>query len=94
MSFKPSFRLSSRPGQKLLLVYAVMSAAVVVPFLLFGDWFDTVVAQLLSGARKFWMFLVTSGLLATDVFIPVPSSALNVSAGMLLGLPLPFSQHC
>lgn len=67
-----------------------MLAAVVVPFLLFGDWFDTVAAQLLSGERKFEMFLVTSGLLAADVFIPVPSSAVSVSAGMLLGLPLAF----
>ena len=86
MSFKRRFG----SVQKLLLIYAVMLAVVVVPFVFFGDWFDTVAAQLLSGERKFEMFLVTSGLLAADVFIPVPSSAVSVSAGMLLGLPLAF----
>ena len=36
------------------------------------------------------VFLATAFLLMADVFIPVPSSAVSVSAGMLLSTPFAF----
>lgn len=79
-----------RPGKKLIIIHLLMLAVVAGPFLLFGDWFDQFAIDLMAGQRKQEMFLATAGLLAADVFIPVPSSAISVSAGMLLGMPLAF----
>ena len=79
-----------KPGKKLVIVHLIMLALIAGPFLLFGDWFDQFAIELIDGQRQTEMFLATAGLLAADVFMPVPSSAISVSAGMLLGLPLAF----
>ncbi len=74
----------------LVILHAVMLALIIVPFLLFENLFDTMATELLSGQRAGEIFLATSVLLAADVFVPVPSSAVSVSAGMLLGMPMAF----
>lgn len=75
----------------LVLVHIVILLIVVLPFFLVGDLFDQFASELLSGGRSFEIFAGTALLLALDVFLPVPSSAVSISAGMLLGLPQAFT---
>lgn len=61
-------------------------AAILVPFFLFGDYFDGL-ASLAAEHRLSTPVAVTviAGLLALDVFLPVPSSVVSAAAGVLLG---------
>ncbi|MET7694674.1 VTT domain-containing protein [Streptomyces sp. NPDC005483] len=61
-------------------------AAILVPFFLFGDYFDAL-ASLAAEHRLSTPLAVTviAGLLALDVFLPVPSSVVSAAAGVLLG---------
>jgi uncharacterized membrane protein YdjX (TVP38/TMEM64 family) len=68
-----------------LAVGAIVLALILIPFFLFGEalaaWVDT---QLRSPNKWFLgSFIVL--LLASDVFLPVPSSIVSTSAGLLLG---------
>ena len=80
-----------KPRYLLLGVHLVILMLVLVPFLVFGDRFDQLLLELIEGKRTLEVFVGTATLLMLDVFIPVPSSALSISAGMLLGAPLAFS---
>jgi len=70
-----------------LLILAVALAVPIVPFLAFGDaleakvstWFDPPPAPLTVA-------LVTVGVLAADILLPVPSSLVSTVAGARLGL--------
>jgi uncharacterized membrane protein YdjX (TVP38/TMEM64 family) len=70
-----------------LLLLALVLAVPIVPFALFGaslekqtlDWLDSAVTL----GR---MAVLTVGILATDVFLPVPSSVVSTLAGARLGV--------
>lgn len=76
-----------------LLRAAVLVAAVlaipIIPFLLFGEHVEAAVERWLmpppSGST---IFLFVVMLLATDVFLPVPSSLVSTLAGTQLSIPL------
>lgn len=74
----------------LIVLHVLMLAVIVVPFLLYEELFDRLAEELLSGERNLEIFLGTAFLLAADVFVPIPSSAVSVSAGMLLTTPEAF----
>ena len=74
----------------LTAIYFLLMAVVVLPFVFFGESFDALAKELMSGRRVEEIFLVSMTLLALDIFIPVPSSAMSVSAGMFLGMPMAF----
>lgn len=76
-----------KAGYTLIGLHILTLALIIVPFLLWGDQFDQLALEMLAGERAEEVFLTTAGLLSMDVFIPVPSSAVSVSAGMLLGGP-------
>ena len=58
------------------LLIGLMFAAIIVPFLLFEKQFEALGAWLASGHASGWTSAsIIAGLLALDVFLPVPSSA-------------------
>lgn len=74
-----------KASQILILIHILFLAAVVGPFLVFGELSEDLTIELMSGERSLEIFLVTAGLLAADVFVPIPSSVISVSAALLLG---------
>lgn len=78
------------PVRAIIAVYAAVLGLIILPFLLYEGLFEWLVTELLSGTRAVEIFLATVFLLAADVFAPVPSSAVSISAGMFLGGPLAF----
>jgi uncharacterized membrane protein YdjX (TVP38/TMEM64 family) len=71
------------------LLWIVLIAAVLVPFFLFEDEFNAFAGRLASGEVSTSVAaLAIGGLLALDVFLPVPSSIVSTAAGVLLGLGL------
>ncbi len=79
-----------KPGQAMVLIHLLLLGMLVMPFLLYEDLFNRFAEVLLSGQHALLVFLATVALLTADVLIPVPSSAISVSAGMLLSLPAAF----
>ena len=70
-----------------LLIILILLGFLLLPFLIFGetlnDWTEEF---LLSGARRPRLeAFVLSLLLASDIFLPVPSSLVSTAAGFLLG---------
>lgn len=75
-------------AQKLrwLLLWTLLLALVLLPFLLFEKQFDALAVWLAAGNASGWFTATTIGaLLALDVFLPVPSSIVSTGAGVLLG---------
>lgn len=73
-----------------LLVPIVLIAAVlaipILPFLGFGAALEAEIERWLAAAMPRWaMASLVVGILATDVFLPVPSSVVNTLAGEALG---------
>jgi uncharacterized membrane protein YdjX (TVP38/TMEM64 family) len=68
-----------------LLIVAVALAAPIVPFVLLGDRLDAWLAPLESEASKQEFALLAGAILASDVVLPVPSSAVIALAGARLG---------
>jgi len=64
-----------------------VGAAILIPFGLWGEalegWFDRVGAE--AGAHPVRTGWLLGGLLATDVFLPVPSTVVGTAAGWWLG---------
>ncbi|MBE8478403.1 TVP38/TMEM64 family protein [Streptomyces justiciae] len=61
-------------------------AAILIPFFLFGDYFDGLASQAAEHRLSTPVAVtVIAGLLALDVFLPVPSSVVSAAAGVLLG---------
>ena len=79
-----------KPGQAIVAVHLALLCLIIVPFFLYEGLFERLSAELLSGTRSFEIFIAAAFLLAIDVFAPIPSSAVSISAGMLLGAPLAF----
>jgi uncharacterized membrane protein YdjX (TVP38/TMEM64 family) len=76
-----------RPLFRWSLVVLLVLAVPIVPFVGFGaaaeSWIQTRLDQSVSAPRAA-MFVI--GVLATDVFLPVPSSAVSTFAGQRLGI--------
>jgi membrane protein DedA with SNARE-associated domain len=69
-----------------LTLSLVVVALILIPFFLFEDWFLALAEELSSGrASKWYTAVAISGLLASDVVLPIPSSVVSAGAGMLLG---------
>ncbi len=69
------------------LLWILLLAVVLVPFLLFEDQFNALADRISSGeASTSLAALAIGGLLALDVFLPVPSSIVSTAGGVLLGL--------
>lgn len=79
-----------RSDYKSLLALAVSTVLVIVPFLLFGDFFDVWAVNTISATdRVSLLLLVSTVLLAVDAVLPIPSSVVSAlviaSAGPFLG---------
>ena len=69
------------------LLWVLLLSLVLVPFFLFANEFNTLAGRIASGeVSSSVAALVIGGLLALDVFLPVPSSIVSTAAGVLLGL--------
>lgn len=74
---------------RLLALFLALAAAVLVPFLLWGDRFDAILAEG-SGAdwlRRFgpWAWLAGIALLVGDLVLPIPSTAIISALGFIYG---------
>ncbi|MBN2005069.1 MAG: VTT domain-containing protein [Anaerolineae bacterium] len=78
----------SNPTVRWSILIIVIFAIILIPFMLFGEqieaWTDIFIATMAE--RKAIVALVLGGLLASDIFVPVPSSLVSTAAGALLGL--------
>lgn len=75
------------PPWRLILLTAILFAAIIIPFLLFGDdierWTEGVVA---TGAdHPAATATILGGLLAGDIILPTPSSLVSTACGRCLG---------
>jgi len=70
-----------------LVVAVVLLAAILVPFFLFEERFNALADTLLNRELSAWYVAsAVAGLLASDVFLPIPSSVVAAGAGAALGL--------
>jgi uncharacterized membrane protein YdjX (TVP38/TMEM64 family) len=68
------------------VVWVVLIGLVLVPFFLFEAQFNAFAAQMTRSDTAAWLASSSIfGLLALDVFLPVPSSIVSTAAGVLLG---------
>jgi len=71
---------------KWTILWLVLIALVLVPFLVFEKQFEQLSTWLAQGNASGWATAAAIGaLLALDVFLPVPSSIVSTGAGVLLG---------
>jgi uncharacterized membrane protein YdjX (TVP38/TMEM64 family) len=69
-----------------VILIGLMFALIIIPFLIFEKQFEALGAWLAAGHASGWLSALTiGGLLALDVFLPVPSSIVSTGAGVLLG---------
>jgi uncharacterized membrane protein YdjX (TVP38/TMEM64 family) len=67
-------------------VWIVLVAVVLIPFFLFEQQFTAFSERMTRGDTALWLAAASIfGLLALDVFLPVPSSIVSTAAGVLLG---------
>lgn len=64
---------------------AVVLALILVPFFLFGDAITAWAGAQLQSTNKWYIGFFIAALLASDIFLPIPSSIVSTSAGALLG---------
>jgi uncharacterized membrane protein YdjX (TVP38/TMEM64 family) len=71
---------------RLVLIVSGVLALILIPFFLWGDTFNTLATTLVIEHRgAWWISPAIAGLLAADVFLPIPSSILSTASGVLLG---------
>lgn len=69
-----------------VVLWTILIAVVLVPFLVFEKQFEQLATWLAEGHASGWATAGAIGaLLAFDVFLPVPSSIVSTGAGVLLG---------
>jgi uncharacterized membrane protein YdjX (TVP38/TMEM64 family) len=69
-----------------VVLWTILIAIVLVPFLVFEKQFEQLATWLAQGNASGWATAGAIGaLLALDVFLPVPSSIVSTGAGVLLG---------
>ncbi len=74
---------------RLLAIFLVLAALVVVPFLVWGDWFETAFSlertvESLRAAGS-WAWLAGAGLLVADLFLPIPGTVVMSALGLIYG---------
>jgi len=68
-------------------VFALLLAAILVPFFLFEDHFNRLANHIVqAGSNPVYAATGIAALLASDVFLPIPSSVVSTAAGVLLGV--------
>lgn len=68
------------------LLFLLTVAVILIPFFLFGEAIETWARAMLASGNARWVIAaVAGGLLAGDIFLPVPSSLVSTAAGALLG---------
>jgi uncharacterized membrane protein YdjX (TVP38/TMEM64 family) len=68
------------------VLWILLLGIVLLPFLLFEHQFNAFAAQVTESGTSRWLVAgAVFGLLALDVFLPVPSSIVSTAAGVLLG---------
>ena len=68
------------------VIWVVLIGLVLVPFFLFETQFNAFAAEMTRSDTATWLASSSIfGLLALDVFLPVPSSIVSTAAGVLLG---------
>ena len=71
------------------VLWIVLLGIVLLPFLLFEQQFNAFAEQVTAGTRSAWVAAAAVfGLLAFDVFLPVPSSIVSTASGVLFGFLL------
>lgn len=66
--------------------YLLLLALIIIPFLVFGAQLEAWSERRVAGVGAVWYVgLLVVGLLAADVVLPVPSSMLSTTAGVLMG---------
>ena len=76
------------PGIRNGILLVVLALAVIlIPFFLFDRQMSSWIEELLAAAQqnRGWTALLIAFLLALDIFLPVPSSLVSTTAGLLLG---------
>jgi len=69
-----------------LILLAALLAIPIIPFLIFGEWFEARIADWLrQGLSPVAVSAAVFGLLAGDILLPVPSSVVTTFAGRVLG---------
>jgi uncharacterized membrane protein YdjX (TVP38/TMEM64 family) len=68
-----------------LILIVGLLAFILVPFFLFEDQFNAFGEHLTRGAGGWPAAAAIAALLASDVFLPIPSSLVSTGAGLLLG---------
>ena len=80
------------PTQRLLLLIVGVLLVPIVPFVLFGAWFEPWIESLLSNSAADVSpgiaFGSVVGVLAIDILLPIPSSAVCAFAGKQLGIAM------
>lgn len=81
----PSVR--GAPGLRAAVLFVVVAAFIIVPFLLWGTPVEQMSREFLgkAGERPLFSAIVLSGLLAIDPVAPVPSSVVGTACGVVLG---------
>lgn len=73
--------------RKLCLLFTVAIVLSIIPFLILGESFETEINDWFrrpwSQSERFWLIV---GLLASDILVPIPSSAVSTYGGAILGL--------
>ena len=77
---------------RLILIFLALAGIVLVPFLIWGDWFEAAfTGDALTGALQSWGlawgWLAGVLLLVSDLFLPVPGTAVMTGA-IWLAIPL------
>ena len=71
---------------RLVWIVAGVLALILIPFFLWEETFNALAADLVTRHRgAWWLPPAIAGLLASDVFLPIPSSVLSTASGVLLG---------
>jgi len=71
---------------RLVLAVAGILALILIPFFLWEESFQALGEALVRDYRgAWWLSPAIAGLLAADVFLPVPSSILSTASGVVLG---------
>lgn len=82
----PMRRRAWKRAVRLSLMFIVMTAAVIVPFLLFGDELERMTREAMAhSSSRFVAALAGVALLVADIVIPVPSTFVITGLGAILG---------
>lgn len=78
---------------KSLAIWAILAAIVLIPFFLFGDSIDCWIKRLLDeySGNTAVVALILFCVLASDIFLPVPSCLLSALCGAFLGMYFGFA---